>query len=90
MSPLWERDVRTGAWVRAFPLDRVLAKKIAMLIAVNTPAPEMVRKLRGFGLEVPLKSKSFAVNVAFDPYRVQLRVSEKRLSIQPMKAGGYK
>ena len=43
MSPLWARDTRTGALVSAFPLDRVLAKKIAMLIAVNTPRPKMVR-----------------------------------------------
>ena len=77
---LWVEDGRSRSQVRAFPLDRVLAKKIAMLIAKNTPAPEMVRKLRGFGLEVPLNSKSFAADAAFDPYQAQLRVSEKPLS----------
>ena len=66
--------------MRAFPLDRALAKKVVMIIAKNTPAPEMVRKLRGLGLEVPLNSKSFAVDVAVDPYQVQLRVSKKPLS----------
>ena len=66
--------------MRAFPLDRVLAKKVAMIIVKNTPAPEIVRKLRGLGLEVPLNSKSFAVDMTVDPYQVQLRVSEKPLS----------
>ena len=90
VSMWWMDDGRSRSQVKTFDIDRIRARKIAMLIAVNTPAPEMVRKLRGFGLEVPLKSKSFAVDVAFDPYRVQMRVSEKRLSIQPMKAGGHK
>ena len=85
---LWMEDGRSRSQVRAFPLDRVLAKKIAMLIAKNTPAPEMVRKLRGFGLEVPLNSKSFAVDVTFDPYQVQLMVCKKPLS--PFNRGlGY-
>lgn len=86
MSPLWVRDERTGALVRAFPIDLTQAKNIAMLIAVRTPAPEMVRKLRGFGLKVPLNSKSFAVDVALDPYQAQLRISEKPLSIHYMGA----
>ncbi len=86
----WMEDGRSTSQVKTFDIDRIRARKIAMLIATKTPAPEMVRKLRGFGLDVPLKSKSFAVDVAFDPYRVQLRVSEKPLSIQSLKAGERK
>lgn len=75
----WMEHGRSRSQVRVFPLDRMLAKKIIMLVAENTSAPEMVRKLKGLGLEVPLRSKSFAVDVTFDPYQAQLRVSEKPL-----------
>jgi hypothetical protein len=67
-------DGRSRSQVKTFDIDRTRARKVAMLIAVNTPAPEMVRKLRGFGLEVPLHSKSFAVGAQFEPYRFTLKV----------------
>ncbi len=70
----WMEDGRSRSQVKTFDIDRTRARKVAMLIAVNTPAPEMVRKLRGFGLDVPLKSKSFAVGAQFEPYRLTLKV----------------